>query len=142
MMLGKETRMTRSLGFLGLATLLVTAALPAVAADGTSRVDGRVLDAQTKAPLVATLTVLDPSGRTVVAKTDRKGRFSSVGVEPGRVTVSFAAAGFASQAMTCTIPPGETGVFDFRAYAGGTTAPTAYHCTVSPSTQDRYTLVN
>jgi hypothetical protein len=130
----------QSLGLLGLAALGLATALPAMA-DITARVNGRVLDGETKAPLAATMTVADHTGHTIRTTTDRKGQFSAIGLEPGSVTVSFAVPGFASQAVSCKVPPGETARFDFRAYTHMTSIRhTSYRCVVEPSTSDRYTI--
>ena len=113
----------------------------AVAAENNGRVTGRVVDAQTKAPVAANVSVLDPSGHTKQTKTDKDGVFNVVGLEPGKVTVSFVASGFASQSITCAVPPGEVGVFDIRAYHSATNPPhVSYHCRVAPQTADRTVL--
>jgi hypothetical protein len=121
------------IGLFGLAAFGVATAMP-VMADTRASVHGRVLSGVTKAPLAATLTVADHSGYTVHTRTDRKGRFSAIGLEPGSVTVSFEVAGYESQVVSCTVPAGETGRFELRAFRHRTNVgDTSYRCALEPS---------
>jgi hypothetical protein len=130
----------RSLGLLGLVALGIATAAPALA-DGSASVNGHVLDALTKQPLAAKLTIADVSGHTVDVTTDQEGGFRAVGLEPGKVTVSFVAAGFASQAFTCNVPAHDVAQFDFRADTNvRSNHPVAYKCHLEPATVDRSTL--
>jgi len=130
----------RSLGLFGLAAFGVATAMP-VMADTMARVNGHVLNGVTKAPLAATLTVADHSGHTVHTRTDRSGRFSAIGLEAGSVTVSFEAAGYRSQVVSCTVPAGETARFELRAFPHLTNVgDTSYRCVLEPSTADRYSI--
>jgi hypothetical protein len=127
----------RSLGLLAFALAGLVTVGPALAGV-SARVDGRVIDAQTKAPLAATLTIADETGHVIHVKTNHEGLFSAVGLEPGRVMVSFSAPGFLSQSESCTVPEGQTGRFDFKAYTHYvSTNHVTYHCTLQPETQDR-----
>jgi len=126
------------LGALSVAAML---SQPAFAADDTAGVSGFVLDARTHAPLAATVTIAEQNGRIVEVTTNRRGQFSAIGLEPGNLTVSFAARGFDPEARTCRVPGGETGRFDFRGYRGyATIRPTPARCDLEPSTVDRYVI--
>jgi type 1 fimbria pilin len=133
-------RLQRALSLGGLVALTIAATAPALA-DGDAGVNGKVVDALTKTPLAATLTITDESGYTVKVPTDLAGGFNAVGLHPGRLTVSFLAPGFTSQAYTCNVPANETGRFDFSADThvrnGG---PVAYRCHLEPATVDRSTM--
>jgi|SRR5580692_2128878 hypothetical protein len=133
-------RLQHALSLGGLVALTITAMAPALA-DGDAGVNGRVVDALTKTPLAATLTITDDAGYTVKVPTDQSGGFNAVGLHPGRVTVSFLAPGFASQAYTCNVPANETGRFEFRADTHlRNEGPVAYRCHLEPATVDRSTL--
>jgi hypothetical protein len=112
-------------------------------------VHGRVLDAQTQAPLRATLIITDANGRTVRVGTDRDGRFAAVGLEPGIVTVNLAPlAHYMAHGFRCEMPAGETGRFDFRAYPfNGVLQHVVAHplpplgsCALEPSTVPNYRI--
>jgi hypothetical protein len=127
-------------GLFGFAVLGLATAMP-IMADTRASVDGRVLSGVTKAPLAATLTVADHSGYTVHTRTDRNGRFSAIGLEPGSVTVSFDVAGYESQVVSCTVPAGETGRFELRAFRRRTNvSDTSYRCALEPSLGTRYII--
>jgi hypothetical protein len=133
-------RLQRALSLGGLVALTIAATAPALA-DGDAGVNGRVVDALTKTPLAATLTITDEAGYTVKVPTDQAGGFNAVGLHPGRVVVSFLAPGFASQAYSCNVPANETGRFDFRADTHlRNEGPVAYRCHLEPATVDRSTL--
>ncbi len=133
-------RLQRSLSLAGLVALALAVSAPALA-DGSAGVNGHVLDALTKMPLAATVTITDISGYTVKVPTDQTGGFTAVGLRPGTVTVSFLAPGFTSQAYSCNVPANETARFDFRADTHlRSDHPVAYHCHLDPATVDRSTL--
>ncbi len=133
-------KMQRSLGLLGLLALVLATGAPALA-DASASVNGHVVDALTKQPLAAKVMIVDTSGHTVHVRTNDEGGFTAVGLEPGKVTVSFAAAGFASQAYTCNVPAHEVARFDFRADTQVRQGPPMqYHCHLEPATVDRSTL--
>ena len=131
-------------------TLLTVAALGAAVfalgvvpagADAPARVIGKVVDASSSAPVKASVWIADEAGRSMTVRTDRTGRFTALGLDPGNVTVTFAAPGFEPQAMTCPIPAGEAGRFDFRALRSNSTEKAPhYRCRLDPDTSDRTTI--
>jgi hypothetical protein len=131
----------------GLTAFLLAATAPALS-DITARVAGKASVGTSKVPVAAaTITIRDSSGHTASVTTDKTGRYAAIGLEPGNVTVSFEAPGFASEGRTCRVPPGETGRFDFQVYRPLRTVswqsahPRApYRCDVEPSTVDRTTI--
>jgi hypothetical protein len=147
---------------LGSAALAVAVATP-VFAESMVRIDGRVVDQKTMSPLIARLAVADHTGHTVIVDTDGNGRFAVVGLEPGRVTIRVDSAApdyWSARAVTCDMPPGETGrlsvdvnVYDTAVFSvyrppGAAAPPRGYvdgsdaagYCKLEPSTVDRYNV--
>ncbi|HVO61492.1 MAG TPA: tetratricopeptide repeat protein [Terriglobales bacterium] len=82
--------MKRNLVLLGLAVILAVAYVPAVLAQATGTVKGVVKDQQGK-PMAGAIVqyVSSETGRKYELKTNNKGEFFSLGVAPGRYTVTL-----------------------------------------------------
>ena len=90
---------------LALALLLAPAAL-------AQAIDGRVVDAETDAPLPGVVVVLD--GAAVGAVSDRDGAFRVADVEPGERVLAARIVGYAPQTRTVTVAPGGVAEVTFR----------------------------
>jgi hypothetical protein len=140
----------RLLGSLALASFVAAAATPA-AADMFARISGRVTVGDTTTGIPTVLTISDGSGRTFDVLTDREGRFSAIGLQPGDVSVLLTAQGVKQVSFTCNVPAGETGRFEIGAFS--TQEPRLLSgvrtykiksekdgCNIEPSTVDQYVL--
>jgi hypothetical protein len=141
----------RLLGSLALAAFVAAGAAP-VSADMFARVTGRVTVGDSSAGLSTVVTVSDGDGRTFDIPTDREGRFSAIGLQPGSVSVSLNVEGLRQVQYTCSVPPGETGRFDLGAFDARppqlisapmhiwTGKATQHGCSLEASTVDQYVI--
>jgi len=128
----------RTAGF-AVAVLALANASAVAQSDGAS-VRGRVADAAGLPLIDFPVLVVDVAGRAVALRTGRDGRFATIGLAPGSVTVRLDAQGYAQLAVRCRVPAGQTASVElFASRTPGASLPAA-NCRLDPPTSDVYII--
>ncbi len=112
----------------------------AVAQTDDARVRGRVADAAGTAIADFPVLVIDGNGRAVQLRTGRDGRFSTIGLAIGAITVRLDAREYAELGVRCRVRSGQTAFVELFAARTPATPPPRARCSIDPSTSDVYII--
>ena len=123
-----------------LATLPLSNAPVAGQTSDSTSVRGRVTDLS-GAPLADfPVLVIDSEGRAVELRSGRDGRFVTIGLSFGPLTVELDAQDFAPASVRCRVPIGETAVVDLVGSRNRRASLPLARCRVEPPTTDLYVI--
>ncbi len=101
-------------------------------------VRGRVMDTRGVPVADFPVRVIDAGGRDIPLLTGRDGRFETIGLEPGAVTVGLDAQGYAQIAVRCRLPAGQTAFIELFASRRTEKSALPARCRIEPPTSDLY----
>ncbi|MDQ2908956.1 MAG: carboxypeptidase-like regulatory domain-containing protein [Candidatus Eremiobacteraeota bacterium] len=120
--------------------LFGTVCAGAAAQNDSAAVRGRITDAAGSPLLDFPVLVLDSGGRAVTLRTGRDGRFQTIGLSAGAVTVQLNAQGYAQVGVRCRVPAGLTAYFELSAARTAHGPLPAPRCRIEPPTSDLYII--
>ncbi len=123
-----------------LATALLADAPVAARTSDSTAVRGLVTDS-TGAPLADfPVLVIDGAGRAVALRSGRDGRFATIGLSFGALTVQLDAQGYAPSSVRCRVPAGETADVELFGSRGERASLPVARCRIEQPTTDLYVI--
>ncbi len=132
-------RVARFLQVTACALAVLDAGSAAAQSDG-ARIRGRVADQAGTAVADFPVLVIDGSGRAVPLRTGRDGRFGTIGLAAGGITVRLDAQGYGEHGVRCRVRSGQTAFVELFAAETSATLPSPARCSIDPSTSDVYII--